>query len=213
MGISEWKMLLDGAITTLWLSLISIAIGVVVGLVIALIRNLKLPVIDYLLTMFVSITRATPLVTVVLFVFLAAPSIGLELDRTVAAIIALTINTSAFNAEIWRSAFLSFPREQKEAAAAAGMTGWQTFKRIMLPQMFITSLPGLVNEMSFLIKASPAVAVIGVVDLTRVTNRISAVTYEPLPSILAACAIYMVLIAVLLRCQRWSERFVHRLSM
>lgn len=80
MGISEWKMLLDGAITTLWLSLISIAIGVVVGLVIALIRNLKLPVIDYLLTMFVSITRATPLVTVVLFVFLAAPSIGLELD-------------------------------------------------------------------------------------------------------------------------------------
>lgn len=125
----------------------------------------------------------------------------------------MTINTSAFNAEIWRSAFLSFPREQKEAAAAAGMTGWQTFKRIMLPQMFITSLPGLVNEMSFLIKASPAVAVIGVVDLTRVTNRISAVTYEPLPSILAACAIYMVLIAVLLRCQRWSERFVHRLSM
>ena len=58
------------------------------------------------------------------------------------------------------------------------MRRWAYFRYIMLPQMWIESLPALVNEMSFLIKGSPAIAVIGVVDLTRVTNQISSVTYE-----------------------------------
>src|SRR5699024_11874040 len=62
---------------------------------------------------------------------------------------------------------ISFSREQLEAAKASGMTPLLTFRRIMLPQMLLTSLPGLVNEISFLVKASPAVAVIGEVDLTR----------------------------------------------
>lgn len=213
MGEHEWKMLFDGAATTLWLSVLSIAIGLVVGLIIALVRNLRIPILEQTLAIFVSLIRATPLITVALFIFLAAPNIGWEMDKNVAAIMALSINTSAFNAEIWRNALQTFPKEQKEAAVAAGMSGGLMLRRILLPQMFLTSLPGLVNEMTFLIKASPAVAMLGVVDLTRATNRISAVTYEPLPPILVACVIYMVLIGILLRCQRWSERFVHRLSM
>lgn len=213
MGKSEWIMLLQGGLTTLWISLTAIMIGIVIGLFIALVRNLRIPLISQFLTFYVSLARATPLVTIVLFVFLGMPALGLELDRVTAAVVALTINTSAFNAEIWRSAFLSFPREQLEAAKAAGMTQWLTFRRITLPQMFLTSLPALVNEMTFLIKASPAIAVIGVVDLTRVTNQISAVTYEPLPPILAACAIYMLMMAGMLKIQRWSEQFVHRLAM
>ncbi len=213
MGKSEWIMLLDGGLTTLWISLLSILIGVVIGLFIALVRNLQIPIITQFLAFYVSLVRATPLVTTVLFVFLGMPALGIELDRVTAAIIALTMNTSAFNAEIWRGAFLSFPKEQLEAAKAAGMTRWLLFRRIMLPQIFLTSLPALVNEMTFLIKASPAIAVIGVVDLTRVTNQISAVTYEPLPPILAACAMYMLFIGGMLKMQRWSERFVYRLSM
>lgn len=213
MGAAEWQMLLDGAITTLWISVLSIAIGVFVGLALALIRNLHIPVVEQAIASFVSVVRAAPLVTVALFIFLGFPNLGLELDRSTAAVLALSINTSAFNAEIWRNALLSFSREQREAAVAAGMTGPQMFRRIMFPQMVLTSLPGLVNEMSSLIKASPAIAVIGVVDLTRVTNRIAGVTYEPLPPILVACVVYMVLIGVLLRCQRWAERFAYRLSM
>lgn len=93
------------------------------------------------------------------------------------------------------------------------MTGPVFFRRIMLPQMFTSSLPGLVNEMSFIIKSSPAIAVIGIVDLTRVTNRITAVTYEPLPPILAAGLLYMLIIGVLLRVQAIAERKANRLAM
>lgn len=212
MNASAWHMLLEGAWTTAWISGVSIAIGVVAGLVIALIRLARIPVIDQLLVLYISVARATPLVTLALFIFLSAPNTGLDINRSVAAIMALTLNTTAFNAEIWRSAFRNFSREQSEAAMATGMTPWITFRRIMLPQMVITSLPGLVNEMSFLIKGSPAIAVIGIVDLTRVTNRISAVTYEPLPPILAAGALYMIAIGCLVWLQRIAERHANRLA-
>ncbi|MBZ5876368.1 amino acid ABC transporter permease [Chromohalobacter israelensis] len=213
MNASAWQMLLEGAWTTVWISAVSIAIGVVAGLVIALIRLARIPIVDQLLVLYISVARATPLVTLALFIFLSAPDLGLDLNRSVAGILALTLNTTAFNAEIWRSAFRNFSRDQREAAMATGMTPWITFRRIMLPQMVITSLPGLVNEMSFLIKGSPAIAVIGIVDLTRVTNRISAVTYEPLPPILVAGALYMTVIGCLVWLQRIFERRANRLAM
>lgn len=208
-----WMLLLQGAWTTLWISGISIALGLVAGLAIALLRVARIPVLDQLLVLYVSLARATPLVTLVLFLFLASPNFGVSLSRDTAAILALTLNTTAFNAEIWRAAFLNFSREQREAALACGMTAPTYFRHIMLPQMITTSLPGLINEMSFLIKSSPAIAIIGVVDLTRMTNRISAVTYEPLPPILAACALYMIIIGLLIRLQSYAERKANRLAM
>lgn len=213
MNGQAWLLLLEGAWTTLWISGIAIAIGVVLGLGIALVRMARVPFIDQLLVLYTSLARATPLVTLVLFLFLSAPTFGIGMNRNTAAIVALTLNTAAFNAEIWRAAFMSFSRDQKEAALACGMTGGVFFRRIMLPQMITSSLPGLVNEMSFLIKGSPAIAIIGIVDLTRVTNRISAVTYDPLPPILAAALLYMLIISVLLKLQAVAEKKANRLAM
>lgn len=213
MDISFWSELLDGAWTTLWVSGASIAIGVVLGLLLAMLRGARIPLVTQVLSLYVSVVRATPLVTLVLFLFVAAPSLGWDIDRRVIAVAAMTINTTAFNAEIWRSAFATFSREQIEAAKAAGMTQGLMLRRIMLPQMMVTSLPGLVNEMSLLVKSSPAVAMVGLVDLTRVSYRIGAVTYEPLPPILAAGVMYLVIIGVLVRLQRIADRYATRLAM
>ena len=206
-------VLLEGAWTTAWISAVAILGGVPLGLALALMREARVPVITQLIVAYVSLGRATPLVTLVLFIFLGAPLMGLPLDRYTAAVVTLLLNTAAFNAEVWRASLRSFPHEQIEAARAAGMTRSLYLRRIMLPQLWIISLPGLVNEMTLLIKASPAVAVIGIVDLTRVTNRIAAVTYEPLPPILAAAALYMVAIAGLVRLQRLSDERARRLTM
>ena len=213
MDSSAWGLLLQGAWTTAWISGVSILLGVLLGLVVALIRLAKVPFLYQLLGAYISLARATPLVTLILFIFLSGPTLGINLNRSAAAIMALTLNTTAFNAEIWRSAFNNFSKEQREAAMAVGMTPWVYFRRIMLPQTVITSLPNLVNEMSFLVKGSPAIAVIGIVDLTRVTNRISAVTYDPLPPILAAGVLYMAMIGLLVWGQRIAERKANRLAM
>jgi polar amino acid transport system permease protein len=205
--------LFAGAWTTAWISAVAIAGGVPLGLALALLREARLPIVGHLIVLYVSLGRATPLVTLVLFFFIASPVMGFPLERYTAALITLILNTAAFNAEVWRAAIRSFPREQVEAARAAGMSRFLIFRRIMLPQILITALPGLVNEMTLLIKASPAIGVIGIVDLTRVTNQISAITFEPLPPILCAAAIYMLVIGALVRLQRLLDERARRLAM
>ncbi len=213
MGLNEWTTLLEGAWITIWISGISIALGIVAGFGVAVLRNAQIPIISQSLYYYISIIRATPMVTLVLFLFVTAPYLPIDIDMWVIAVVALTINTTAFNAEIWRSALATFSHEQVEAAKAAGMTRMQMLKRIMLPQMAITSMPGLVNEMTLLIKSSPAIAMVGLADLTRATNRITAITYEPLPPILAAAALYIVIIGALVRLQRVTDKYARRLAM
>jgi polar amino acid transport system permease protein len=213
LDFNAWITLFKGAWMSLWVSGISIAIGIVAGLGIAVLRNARIPFVSKILYYYISIIRATPMVTLVLFLFVTAPYLPFDVDRWVVAVAAMTINTTAFNAEIWRSALVTFSREQVEAAKAAGMTRMLILKRIMLPQMVITSLPGLVNEMSLLVKSSPAIAMVGLADLTRATNHIYAVTYEPLPPILAAAALYILLIGVLVRLQRFADKYARRLAM
>lgn len=212
MDFEAWRELFQGAWVTLWICSISIACGMVLGLIIAGIRQAKVPFLAHLLALYTSIVRATPLVTLVLFLFLSLPTLEIELDMHSSAIVALTLNSAAFNSEIWRNALANFPRDQREAAQAVGMREHTFFLRIMLPQLVTRSMPDLINDMSALIKLSPAIAVIGLVDLTRATNRISAVTYEPLPPILGAAVIYIALISILLKLQKLSERKTHRLA-
>ena len=197
-----------GTVTTITVSLAGLAIGVIVGLALALIRVRRLPVAAEVITAGVSVIRATPMVTLALLVFFGLPSLGLGLSPLAAAILTIAINTSVFQSEIWRAALLDFPRGQLDAARAVGMTRSIAFRRIVFPQVWRASLPSLVNEMTLVIKGSPAVAVIGVVDLTRVAVRATTLTYEPVPPFLSATAIYIVVVMTLIRLQRYTERRV-----
>lgn len=205
MTLADYLALLRGAGITVALSIIGIALGVPIGLGLALIRWARVPVLAQLVAVYVSLLRATPLVTLTLLIFFALPTLGLDIDPIPAAILGLTMNTAAFNCEVWRASLTDFPRDQLEAARAFGLPPRLTFRRIMLAQVWRTSLPGLVNEMTLLIKGSPAIAVIGVVEITRAAVRIGAETYEPLPPFLVATGIYCVIVLVFIRIQRTVE--------
>src|SRR6202047_1944785 len=196
----------QGAVVTVSLSFVGILIGLPIGLGPALLRWADVPVAARVVTLYVSILRATPLVTLLLLLFFALPNIGVPIDPISAAILGLVMNTSAFNCEVWRSALMNFPKDQYEAAQSVGMRAGQRFRRIVLPQIVRVSLPGLVNEMSLLIKVTPVLAVVGVVDITRAAVRIGAETYEPLPPFLVAIALYAPIVYVLVSLQRWIER-------
>jgi His/Glu/Gln/Arg/opine family amino acid ABC transporter permease subunit len=196
----------QGAVVTITLSLIGILIGLPIGLGLALLRWANVPVIARVVAVYVSILRATPLVTLLLLLFFALPNIGVPINPISAAILALVMNTSAFNCEVWRAALMNFPKDQYEAAQSVGMRASLRFRRIVLPQILRVSLPGLVNEMSLLIKVTPVLAVVGVVDITRAAVRIGAQTYEPLPPFLVAVALYAPIVFALVALQRWIER-------
>ncbi|WP_454723728.1 MULTISPECIES: amino acid ABC transporter permease [Cupriavidus] len=200
--------LLQGAGTTLLLALMAIAAGIPLGLGLALLRWRRLPVVDGLIAGYVSVMRPTPVVTLCLLVFFLLPAVGLELPPMAAAALTLGLNTTAFNCEIWRAALATMPRDQLEAAEAFGFSRAQRFRRIVLPQLWRVSLGPLVSEMTLLLKITPAVSVIGIVDITRAASRIGAQTYDPLPPFLAATVLYTVIIALLVRLQRVLERRV-----
>ncbi|MBO0662541.1 amino acid ABC transporter permease [Jiella sp. MQZ9-1] len=211
MTLAAFLTLITGALTTAALSFSGIAMGVPLGLVLALVRWLRVPLLSAVVAVYVSLVRATPIVTFALFIFFVLPSFGIELAPVPAAILTLTLNTAAFNCEIWRGALEIFPRDQIEAARAHGMTTPLLFRRIILPQLWRSSIGPLTSEMTILLKGTPAVAVIGVVEITRAASRIGAETYRPLPPFLTAAVIYTLLIVVIVAGQRLVERRIARL--
>src|ERR1700721_1199090 len=117
--------ILQGAIVTVTLSFIGILIGLPIGLGLALVRWANVPVVAGIVTLYVSMLRATPLVTLLLLLFFALPNIGIPIDPISAAILALVMNTSAFNCEVWRSALMNFPKDQFEAGKSAALRAGQ----------------------------------------------------------------------------------------
>jgi His/Glu/Gln/Arg/opine family amino acid ABC transporter permease subunit len=205
-GPADYLAIAAGAVNTIAVSLLTIALGTPLGLALALIRWRKFPILDGLVAALVSLLRATPSVTLVLLVYFALPTIGLELPRFAAGVATLTLGTMAYNCEIWRATLLAFPADQLDAARAFGMPAALRFRLIIFPQIVRVALPALVNEMTLIIKVSPAVAVIGVIETTRAAVRIGASTYRPIPPFLVALAIYIVVIGAFVGTQRVLER-------
>ena len=210
MSLFDWLALFQGAGVTVILSLSGIAIGLPLGLTLAVVRWLHVPVLSQLVTVYVSVVRAAPAVTLALLIFFALPSAGIEINPIPAGIATLAISTAAFDCEIFRGGLLAFPREQVEAALAFGMPAMPRFRRIILPQMLRTVRPALINEMTLLIKASPAIAITGAVDITRAAVRIGADTYRPLPPMLAALVLYSLFVFLFVIMQRSAERRLRR---
>jgi His/Glu/Gln/Arg/opine family amino acid ABC transporter permease subunit len=210
MGAVDYLALLAGAGNTIAISAIAIALGSPLGLMLALIRWAKVPGLDRPVAVLVSLLRATPSVTLMLLVYFALPALGLELPRVAAAVATLALGSMAYNCEIWRGALLTFPKDQLDAAKALGMRRNLRLRHIILPQLVRSALPALVNEMTLLIKVSPAIAVIGLADVTRAAVRIGASTYQPVPPFTAALVIYLVIIGTLVLAQRLFEN--HQLA-
>src|SRR5260221_10042628 len=123
MSAGDIAAIFGGAVVTVSLSLIGILIGLPIGLGLALLRWANVPVIAKVVVLYVSVLRATPLVTLLLLLFFALPNIGVPINPISAAILALVMNTSAFNCEVWRSALMNFSKDQYEAAQSVGMPG------------------------------------------------------------------------------------------
>jgi His/Glu/Gln/Arg/opine family amino acid ABC transporter permease subunit len=198
--------LLRGAGTTVAVCSVAIAAGIPLGLAIAAGRTGRNAIVRFLCGVYSSLVRATPLVTFVMLIYFGLPALGIEFDPLSAAVLALALTTAAFNSEIWRAGIVDFPRGQLEAARSFGMTRRTAFWRIMFPQIWRRSVAPIVNEMTLLIKASPAIAVIGIVDLTRKARQVAESTYEPLPAFISAVVIYGIVLIVLVVGGRLLER-------
>lgn len=205
--VNDIQYFLNGALVTFLVTLAGWIVGIPISLAIALARIRRIWAIAPLLAVYVSLLRSLPLPLLILLLYFGLPATGITLDPFVAGIISLALNTSSFNSEIWRSAILNFPSEQLDAATSVGMTDKQAFWRIVFPQIWRTNLPNFINEITLLVKASPAIGIIGIDDLTRRASKLAASNYEPLPTIATGAIAYIVMLLAISLTSRPIERY------
>ena len=203
---SFWQILLPGLVTTIPLTLISFAIGLVIALVTALVQVAEIRGLRKLAGLYVWIIRGTPLLVQLYIIFYGLPGLGIMLDAFPAAIIAFSINVGAYTSETIRAAILAVPKGQMEAGYCAGLNYIQIMRRIVLPQALKVAFPSLFNSFIGLTKDTSLAANITVLEMFMATQRIAARTYEPFALYCEVGFIYLMMCTVLTKVQRYGEK-------
>ena len=208
-----------GAVLTVKLSVASMALAVALGLPIAMMRLYGGWPLRWLATVYVEFFRGIPVLLLLYFLYFGLPSLSqtygfpweLKLSPFAAGLLGFGINYAAYEAEIYRAGLSAIPQGQWEAAASLGMTKWQTFWRIILPQAVRIILPPMTNDFVALFKDTSVVSVIAVVELTKQYSKLANHTGQHVEIGLTAAALYLAMsvpLAMLARMleRRWTSR-------
>ncbi|MBU2597996.1 MAG: amino acid ABC transporter permease [Actinobacteria bacterium] len=197
--------LLKGAVLTIKFSVIAEFFGVIFGLILAIMKISKIKVFKYPSIAYIEFFRGTPLLMQIMFAYYALPYIGINLSGFFAGLLALSLNSAAYIAEIFRAGIESIERGQIEASRSLGMNFFQTMWYIVLPQAFRRVTPPLTNDFIILLKDSSLLSVIAVVELLRAAKEIA--TWKVNPSTYTAAAfIYLLITLPLSQLVHYLER-------
>ncbi|MCU7788704.1 amino acid ABC transporter permease [Pyrobaculum sp. 3827-6] len=201
-----------GIPTTMSLALLSFVIGLVLGSMLLLVRFFLPKPLPWLASAYVEAFRGTPLLVQIFIIYFGVggylKSYGVNIDPFTAGVIALGLNSAAYQAEIFRSAVQAIPMEQYLTAEAYAFTKTQTFRHIIMPQALRIALPALMNELVLLIKDSSLVAVIGVTppDIFRRADYYSASKFAYFEAYMAAATIYFIICYTMVKISHLIER-------
>lgn len=205
--VNSFPLLLIGAGVTIQITVLSTAIGFVIGLLVGVARISHLRPLRLLAEVYVEFFRGTPLLVQIFLFYFALPVItGQRIDPFIAAISACGINSGAYVAEIFRAGIQSVDEGQMEAGRSLGMTWLQTMRYIIVPQAFKRVIPPLGNEFIAMLKDSSLVSVIGFEELTRRGQLIIAKTYGSFEIWMSVAVIYLVMTLTISRFVAYLER-------
>lgn len=195
----------------LWISLVytvgSIVFGVLIGFLTCAARLSGWRVLNAVARIYQELFRCTPLLVQLLWFYYAFPLlVGGSIDNRVAAMLTLSLYVGAFYAEIFRGGIVSIDRGQREAAAAIGMSSWQSMTRIILPQALKRMLPSFINQSVIQFKNTSLVSVISVADLAYMAAVVNGQTYRPLESYTVMAVLYIVMLLPLTQAADWIEK-------
>ena len=208
--LREWPrylpLLLRGAVTTVELSVLAMALAVVAGLVFVLARLYGPRPLAWLAQAYVEVIRGTPLLIQLFLIYYGLSEIGIRLNAFCAAILGLGLNYAASEAENYRAGIQSIPRGQTEAALALGLSRGQALRRVVLPQALRVVIPPVTNDFIAMFKDSSIVSVITMVELTKVYGMLATSTYDYIGLGLMTAGIYFALSYPASLGANWLER-------
>ncbi len=198
------------AITTIEISIVSMALAIFLGALLALARVYGNRLLSGLALIYIETVRGTPLLIQILFIYYGLPNIGIKLDPFLAGVIALGFNYAAYEAENYRAGLLAVSRQQYEAAIALNMTERQALRHVVIPQAIRLVLPPTTNDFISLLKDSSLVSVITMVELTQTYVQLSTTYYDYFGTGILIGAVYLLIGLPFVRLARWTEARMHR---
>jgi polar amino acid transport system permease protein len=207
--VAALPILLKGLQVTLYIFVIAIILGFLIGLLVALLRLAPIKILNWIAKVYVDAIRGTPFIVQLFFIYFGVNSLNLiSLDSTTAGIITVAINAGAYFAEIIRAGIQSIDKGQTEAARSIGFTGAQTMRYVVLPQAFRRMLPTITNQSIISLKDTSLLSVIGIADLTQQGQIQASATFEAFKVWLAVGVIYFIIIYLLTLIANFIERRV-----
>ena len=198
--------LLQGALITIEITMLSVGIGFFIGLFTGIARISRVRLLRITATIYADGIRGTPLLIQIFLIYFALPVVlGMHINPFVAAVTACGINSGAYVSEIFRAGIQSIDIGQMEAGRSLGLTWWQTMYYILLPQAFRNILPPLGNEFITMLKDSSLVSVIGFEELTRRGQLVIAQTYASFEIWMTVAVLYLIMTLVIARIISYME--------
>ena len=205
-GDGRWLYLWHGLEVTLVLTVLSLLLGTIIGLVVALLRTSTIKPLNWIGKIYVDIIRGTPLLVQLLIMYYVVFGSYQFMPKIFVAAIAFGINSGAYIGEIIRGGIESVDKGQMEAARSLGFSRWQAMRLVILPQALKNSLPALISEFIALLKETSVVGWIGLNDIMRGADNIRFQTATAFQSWFAAAVMYLALTAIFTRVMTRVER-------
>jgi len=191
--LARMPLFIKGALMTVQLTFFAIIFGTMIGLVVALAKIVKFPLLNFVAGLYTWVFRGIPLLVQLFIIYYGLPSIGIEFSPYQAAIISLSICGGAYIAEIIRAGIQSIDKGQMEAAYSLGMSWTQAMFKIIIPQAYRRLIPPMGNEFITLLKDTSLVSVISMVELLRTAATQASSSFKPFEMYITAGIIYLLL--------------------
>ncbi|HDB1442672.1 TPA: ABC transporter permease [Vibrio cholerae] len=209
--IDSLPIYLSGLWTTVWLVSLSLVIGLLCAIPLAIARNSKQKWFSLPAWGYIYFLRGTPLLVQLYLIYYGMDQWFPVKDTLwehawFCALVAFILNTSAYTAEIIRGAINGLPKDEVEAAKAYGMSRFQTYQRIILPSALRRSLPAYSNEVIFMLHGSAVAGIVTIMDLTGAARLVNSRYYAPFEAFLSAGLFYMALTFIILWCFKQAEQ-------
>ncbi len=193
-------------LATFWLSGVSLVGALMVGIVACALRLRRSGWISRMAGAYIESIRSTPLLAQIYFFYFGMPSLGIQVSEQTTGIVALTLNSGAYLAEIIRAGIQSVPHGQIEASVASGMNYFQRMRYIVLPQALGVTIPPILGQAIVLVKDSSLLSLISIMELTRAGQVITSERFMPAEGFLTTAAFYLLIYYILRNLSAWWQK-------
>lgn len=204
--IEYLPLFMQGLWGTVYISFFALIGSLSLGVIVCVGRISNIKIFSIPAIIFTEVIRSTPLLTQLFFLYFGLPTLGIRLGEVETGVIALSLNSGAYNAEIIRAGVMSVSLGQVEAGTASGLTLFQRLRYIILPQAIGVSVPALLGQMIVLVKDSALLALISVLEITRAAQLLSSERFMPAEGFFTAALFYLLLYYIL----KWMSAILQK---